>query len=371
MRRIDRLVLKDLVGPWAFGVSLFTVLLLASGPLNKITSLLVGGAPGSAVIQLVALTVPALLVKTFSMAMLLAGLLGFGRLSSDSEIIALRAGGASVPRILLPVIASALVVSVATFGFNDTVVPRAARAALSLLTRLAQQGKVGGRSFSYPIVQHGKISAMIAAVNADLATQTLQGMSVLSYDERGREKWLLLAPHAHFNPGSAQDWRIDGPFEIIPIADPRAVLHFTGGAWPTGYVPKPTGTLEDLLVKKDDYDAYTIAELRAKIAKMKRDEDTQPRDIRDYEYGLYNKYSVAFAALVFGTLGAVLGITNRRTGTASGFALAVAIIFGYVFLANFMNEWARGGVLPPWAASFAPLCIGTVACGVIIYRRNL
>ena len=369
MRRIDRLILRELVGPWAFGVSLFTVILLAAGPLNTITSFLVGGNSGAVVLQLLGLTLPALLVKTFAMAMLLAGLLGFGRLSSDSEIVALRAAGASVPRILLPVFLAALAVSVVTFEFNDAVVPRAARTALSLMTRLAREGKVGGRAFSYPIVQHGRVTAMISALNADLATQTLQGVSVLGYDEQGGGKWLLLAPHAHFNPVS-KDWSIDGAFRIVPLGDPRAVLHFTGGAWPTGFVPKPTGTLEDLLVKKDDFDAYTIRELKARIDRMKRTGDTEPRDIRNYEYGLYNKYSVAFAALVFGILGAVLGITNRRTGTASGFALAVGIIFGYVALANFMNEWARGGVLPPWVASFAPLCIGAVACGVIIYRRN-
>lgn len=370
MKRIDRLILGELLGPWSFGVALFTVLLLASGPLNKITSYLVGGASGAVILQLVGLTLPALLVKTFSMAMLLAGLLGFGRLSSDSEIIALKAGGASVPRIIWPVFLAALAVSVVTYFFNDTVVPKAARFALTLGTRLAREGKVGGRSFSQPIVQKQKVVAMISARNADLATQTLQGVSVLTYNDQGRPKWLLLAANAHFNPRSPLDWSIDGAARLIPLDDPRGVLRLTGGAWPTGYVPKPTGTLEDLLIQKDDFDAYTIEQLKARIASMKRTGDTELKDIRNYEYGLYNKYSVAFAALVFGTLGAVLGITNRRTGTASGFAQAVAIIFGYVFLANFMNEWARGGLLPAWAASFAPLCIGAVACGVIVYRRN-
>jgi len=369
LKRIDRLILRELVAPWAFGVALFTVILLAAGPLNKITSFLVGGSSGAEVLHLLSLMVPALLVKTFAMAMLLAGLLGFGRLSADSEIVALKAAGASVVRIVWPVFLAALAVSVFTFFFNDRVVPKAARAVLSLTTRLAQEGKIGGRSFSQPIVQKGKTTAMISAVNADLATQTVQNLSVLAYDEKGAPTFLLVAPNAHFRPGSPPDWKIDGPFDVIPIQHPRAVTHFTGGAWPTG-IAKPTGSLEDLLIKKDDYDAYTIEELKTKIAQMKREGDTAERDIRDYEYGFYNKYSVAFAALVFGILGAALGITNRRSGSASGFALSVGIIFGYVFLANFMNEWARGGLLPPWAASFAPLCIGAVACGVIIYRRN-
>ncbi|RYG24707.1 YjgP/YjgQ family permease [bacterium] len=369
LKRVDYLVLKEIVGPWTFGVGLFTALIMAGTYLGRLTGFLVGGTSPLLVGQLFLLYLPALLVKTFSMSMLLAGLLGFGRLSSDSEIVALKASGASLPRIIRPVFLAALVVSIVTFAFNEIVVPKAAKTALSLTTQLLREGKVGGKAFAQPIVRDGKIVAMINAVRADLSTNLLKGVTVLVYDKEGKESMLLIAPAVRFNPRAIQDWRIEGGARIVPIEDPRAVMDLTGGAWPAG-IPKPTGTLEDMLVKKDDYDQYTISEIRVRIAQMKRDGDKEPQDIRDYEYGYFNKYSVAFAALVFGTLGAVLGIRNHRTGTAAGFALAVGIIFGYITLANFMNVWASGGILPPWAASFAPLCIGAVACGVIIYRRN-
>lgn len=361
----------EIAGPWSFGVAMFTVILLAAGPLNRITSYLAGGASPEVVGQLVALFLPALLVKTFSMAMLLAGLLGFGRLSSDSEITALKAGGASVPRILMPVMAASLLVSLVTFWFNDAVVPRAQRTALELGDRLARSGKVAGQPVSKAVVEKGKVKAFLNAKNADYATQTLQGVAVTVFDERERPVAQLLAPNVRFK--GVDDWAIVGAARIVPLdadVNPREVVRLSDGAWPKGVVPQPKGTLADLLAKDDDYDSYTIAGLRAKIAQLRQDRSETEKKIRDFEYGYYNKFSVAFAALVFGTLGAVLGIQNRRSGTASGFALAVGIIFGYVMLANFMNVWAGSGLLPPWAASFAPLCIGAVACGVIIYRRN-
>ena len=370
MKRIDRLVLKEILGPWCFGVGLFTVLLLAAGPLNRITSYLVGGASGEVVGKLVLLFLPALLVKTFSMSMLLAGLLGFGRLSADSEITALKAGGASVPRILLPVVAVSVLVSVVTFWFNEAVVPQAQKTAALLGEDLARKGKVGGTSVSRAQVEKGKIVAFMNAKNLDLATQTMQGVAITVFDAKEVAVAELLAPSVRYR--GVDDWRIEGGARIVPLradVNPREVLHLDEGAWPKG-VPMPRGTLEDFLTKADDYDSYSIAEIRAKIAEMRRLGSETPSKIRDFEYGYYNKYSVAFAALVFGSLGAVLGITNRRSGSASGFAIAVGIIFGYVLLANFMNVWARGGLLPPWAASFAPLCIGAAACGVIIYRRN-
>jgi lipopolysaccharide export system permease protein len=367
LKRLDYLILKELASPWTFGVGLFTAILLAAGPLNKITSFLAGGASPALVGKLVLLFMPALLVKTFSMSILLAGLLGFGRLSSDSEIVAMQAGGASIPRIIAPVIGLSLLISAVTFWFNDSIVPQAARTAVSLAEQLAKEGKIGGTAYSKPQFSKGKLTMMINARNVDLGTQTMQGVSIILYDKNEKETTVLLAPRAQYKGPS--DWRILDELKIIPLSDPRAVTILHGGAWPVG-VPQINKSLADLFVKDDDYDSYTIAELRTKIAQMKVDQDKKITDIRDFEYGYFNKFSVALAALVFGTLGSVLGIRNHRTGTASGFALAVGIIFGYVLLANFMNVWARSGFLPPWAASFAPLCIGAVACGVIIYRRN-
>ncbi len=367
MKRLDYLILKEISAPWTFGVGLFTAILLAAGPLNQITSFLAGGSSPAIVGKLILLVMPALLVKTFSMSMLLAGLLGFGRLSSDSEIVAMQAGGASIPRIIAPVVALALLVSVVTFFFNDTIVPSAARTAVALGEQLAREGKISGTAVSKAQYDKGKLVAMINARNVDLATQTMQGVSIILYDAQEKETTVMLAPQVQFK--GPTDWRILGEGRLIPLDDPRAVTELHGGAWPAN-VPKPKSPLNGLFAKDNDYDSYTISELRTKINRMKVDQDKKIQDVRDFEYGYFNKFSVALAALVFGTLGAVLGIRNSRSGTASGFALAVGIIFGYVLLANFMNVWARSGFLPPWAASFAPLCIGAVACGVIIYRRN-
>ena len=91
---------------------------------------------------------------------------------------------------------------------------------------------------------------------------------------------------------------------------------------------------------------------------------------RNREYWLWNKFAVPLAAFVFGVLGAALGIRSHRAGTATGFALAVAIMFAYMTLANFMNVWAMGGVIPPYVASFTPIILGLGAALVIMWRRN-
>ena len=63
------------------------------------------------------------------MGMLLAALLGFDRLSRDSEAVALFAGGISFRRMMVPVIALGLVVSLVGYLFNDQIASYALRRA--------------------------------------------------------------------------------------------------------------------------------------------------------------------------------------------------------------------------------------------------
>ena len=71
------------------------------------------------------LALPSIVVLTFPMAVLLASLLAFGRLSGTSEIIVMRAGGMSFLRLAMPVYIAAFFISIGAIAFNEYVVPAA------------------------------------------------------------------------------------------------------------------------------------------------------------------------------------------------------------------------------------------------------
>jgi lipopolysaccharide export system permease protein len=368
MRQIDRLILKEIVGPWIFGVGLFSALLMAGTYLNKIADYVVQGVPGGMILQLTALLFPAILVKTFTMAVLLAALLSFGRLSSDSEIVALRAGGASIFRIVQPVMLFSFAIALATFGFNEVIVPGAASKAKQLINDLANQGtRQEGSPISFPLASKGKLRGYVVARSLNPGARTMRGVTIVAYDEKtGQTTHYLQAPEMEYR--SERDWHIRGNSKILD-ANSGYEINATE-AWPE-FLPSITKSPADLLrLGNNDPDILSMREIRAEIDRARTDGDVPDARIRNMEYWFWNKISVPLAAFIFGTLGAVLGIRNHRTGTAAGFALAVGIIFGYVTLANFMNVWAQGGVLPPWAASFAPVILGLIASGIIMWKRN-
>jgi len=379
MRQLDRLVMRELVAPWLFGVGLFTALLMAATYLGRLAGLLVDQVPPGIVGELFMLYMPAILVKTFTMAVLLAALLAFGRLSSDSEIVALRAGGASILRIVMPVMVFSLLIAGATFLFDEQVVPNSSVRSKQLLDEISHSTKI---KYNQPIaltyVQNQKLRLGILARNVDPATRTLQGVTLVVYDDQEREAYLLmadtlsdegLASHGgDLSNAATSGWRLKGHVRVTD-ANFKDVMT-SQEAWPSELPHITKGFAELTAERNDDFDSMSMKQLRATIQRHQTDQDWKPKDILNAEYGYWNKIATPLAAFIFGTLGAVLGIRNHRTGTMSGFALAIAIIFGYVTLLNFMNVWALGGHIPPYVASFSPLTLGLIASGIIMWRRN-
>ncbi len=375
MKRLDRLVLKELIGPWLFGVAMFTMLLIAATYLGRIAKYTVQGVSPGTILHLTLLLLPAILVQTFAMALLLGAMLAFGRLSGDSEITAVRAAGVSLYRIVAPVAVFSLLVAGLAFFLNENVVPRAAQDSIKLMSNIAQQAT---STASQPVVQKyvkdGRLVALFGAKNFNpggvgLGAPTLDGVFMQTYDASGKESYILYAKEFEFL-GSLNKWRIRGGAELVS-RDGTSRIEIKGDVWPTQYVPELSMSPEDILAStNNDMTVFSMQQIQELIKKGEESGNLTPEQRRNYEYGYWNKIALPLAAFIFGTLGATLGIRNHRTGSATGFAISVAIIFSYFTLGNFMNVYAQGGIFPPYLASFTPVAIGLVASVIVIWRRN-
>ena len=142
MRILDKYILKETIMTFIFGICAFSAVFLGSGTLLRIAQYITQyGASFSAIVRLIIYSLPGIIVWTFPMSMLLAALLTFGRLSGNSEIIAMKACGVSFKRLVTPVIAFSLGVSIFSIGFNEYVVP-ASNQAYADLVRYEIQGNI-------------------------------------------------------------------------------------------------------------------------------------------------------------------------------------------------------------------------------------
>lgn len=370
MKRIDKLIATELLGPWLFGVGIFTVLIFAGTYLLRFTEYMTLGIEIGTVVKLTILTLPSVMSKTFSMAMLLAALLAFGRLSSDSEVVALRAAGASIGRIMLPVAGFGLCVAALNFWFDEQVVPFATAQAGILESDLKSMARTATAGATAVTVQDRDRLLLIAATEVIVSTQTMLNAQITILKPEGLKKKIVPTATLYANKLVYRDrrnWKIEGGGRIVT---PNGVTQIEGDVWPTD-IPNPDISIQDLLASKlKNADTMNMSEFATQIARLKRSPHPDTKQIANFEYMYYNKISVPLAALVFALVGAPLGIRHHRTGAATGFWLSVVIIFGYTMLANFMAVYAQGGKLPPYLASFTPLVIGLLFAIVTIHRKN-
>src|SRR5271169_3930083 len=128
MRILDRYIVREVVRHAILGLLIFTFVLFVPKLVRLMELFVRHSGSGSQVALLFLCIVPSILIFTIPMAVLIGVLLGLGRMSMDSEIIAITALGISRKRILLPVGVLAVLGAALTLLMTIFLAPRSLRA---------------------------------------------------------------------------------------------------------------------------------------------------------------------------------------------------------------------------------------------------
>jgi len=79
---------------------------------------------------------------------------------------------------------------------------------------------------------------------------------------------------------------------------------------------------------------------------------------------LSKKFAIPFTCLLFGLLGAPLGIHSSRGGKSGSFAASIVIIFLYYVGLIFMQDMGKSGAIEPYLSVWLP---NIIVLGIIIY----
>ena len=131
---IDRWLISQLLPPMFFAIGTFTAVSLSVGIMfDLIRKIVEFGLPLQIALKVLILKLPGFLVLSFPMSMLLATLLAYGKLSSNSELLALKSLGYTNKRIIVPVVFLSLLMTFITFNFNNSLVPISNRVAENIM----------------------------------------------------------------------------------------------------------------------------------------------------------------------------------------------------------------------------------------------
>lgn len=373
MKILDRYISLSVAASFCFGVTMFMVLLLAMSLMKDLIDLIAEkGIPVGTALAIFGYQIPSMLTYAFPMSVLLGILLTFSRMSADSEMVAIRAGGVSFVRIVVPTLLVALVVTGLTFWIADVFAPFAGQRAVSL-TETALREMRQQEPLQYMYQQDGEIIYVIVASDLDVQAKRMTGVQLI-VRQQGQPSVNIDAEAAVWSE-DARRWEFIGA-SFTPTAPTAPHLRLLPNS-PTSSVALELFTeqvkqspfvLDASRVKKRPQN-YTAREMRKLIDELVANGEEQ-KVIGKWRMGLAQRYAVPFASLVFALIGAPLGLRHHRTSSAVGLGVSLLVIFAFYSIATYMSSLGESGLIAPNIAAWTPNVLGSILGIFLIVKAN-
>ena len=361
---LDRWLIGQIISPLLFAISAFTVISLSVGVMfDLIRKVVEYGLPLLQAFKALLYSLPSFLVLSFPMAVLLSTLLSYGKLSANSELLALKSLGISTSRIIAPAIAVSIFMTGLTFYFNDNLVPASNKLAEATLRSgigssfnkvkskknivFTRKGSRIDPSTNKPTQRNKFLTHIFYA--SKFENNVMNDVTVLDFS-RENIKQILTANNAIFDKDKSSWIFSDGSIVSIDIGGQMTNIKFQKYAYP--FVEGP---LDLAKVPKDASDMSLKEALEAeriykKIGNLK--------DIRKIQVRIQEKFTLPFACLVFGLIGSILGSkSNLRSSKSQGFGLSIILILIYYVISFISSSFGVKGILHPVMAAWLPVII--------------
>lgn len=362
---LDLYVLGEVIGPFLGGILFFAFIFLMFQVLRLADFLIIHGTSIVIFGKMMGLMMLTFLPMVLPVAFLIAVLMAFGRLSADSELVAIKASGIGLLRLAIPISMVASIVVVLSLLLNMEWVPWAERAFKTTLIKVGNTKVV--TAIKEGTFTTGFFDLLIFADRVDTKTNHLS--RVFIYDEREANNPMtvvansgeILAVKSDTELGASALMKLHngsihrndsaaGNYQKIDFGEYQLFLNVGEGADST--VTKPQMIPYHELIKKistSDPHTYAGQEFRG-------------------EY--WRRVGVALTPLIFVFLGIGFGTVRTRAVRAGAALVAFVTLLAYWTIQTMGTLAVQRGTLPPFVAMQLPNFLMMIAA-TISFRRAM
>lgn len=421
-RLLDRYLIREIVPYVLLGLFLLTAIIFAQEA-SRFSELLVvasrNGIPMETISRVMSALVPGILVFTLPISMLIGTLVALGRLSGDSEIVALGASGTSRLRMLLPVVLLSTIIAAGMIYITFNLLPRSIRSLTDLKANQSLVFQGLNTEIKPRVFEEGIPRKVLYIEDIDRGSNQWHNIFLVDLGSTPGEVKIVTAASGSLRQGERS--------EMPELHLQRVALHQTNTNdsdsrdqyGPPNELPQPvsgsqqpknappassdkpisTDNRKEKEKKKDTgpppytaarFDEWTIG---LEVSEDKRNEaagiDREARHVEEMEWRdlisyapsasearewlaeVHKRLSLPAACLVFALLGVGFGISNVRTGRSFGLLLGLAITIAYYLLALWGQHAAAAGTLPVWLGIWlANITLTVLGVVVILSQRR-
>lgn len=359
MSRLDRYVIRELIVPFLIGTVVVVLMFQANAYIYIAKTFNVQNIPLVARFQWIMYETPSYMKMTLPVGMALASALAMTRMTRESELTAIRAAGARIMRVILPVFVFGALVGLANFYVVDQVVPKATHKAKELEQKNAFLGLEGAMK-SNSFIQLQNYAASLGTVTRD-KNDTMSIADVLLIERNdARRTTVIRAGTGRYDQGN---WTFNNA-EMYIFQGPDVVTFKPMGRF---VIVQPISM--DQIFSADmqpfDLEERTTQELRTEIAS----EVATKGDPRPAQVELQQRYAIPAACAIFSITSSVFAIYFGRSGGFAGVLVSFFIVVLY-YNAFVISTQIIGKLdqVPPWLAAWLPnILFGSL--GLLAIRR--
>ncbi|MBU4311668.1 MAG: LptF/LptG family permease [Candidatus Omnitrophica bacterium] len=364
MRILDRYIIKNFLMPFFYCLSLFVFLYIIIDLFGHLDEILKNKVPILILQEYYLSMVPFIILHTAPVASLISTIYVISAMNKHDEIIAMRASGINIFRILTPFISIGIAISISIFAVSEKIVPMAMKNAHAIKENYIEKEKKGeaeNKKTINNIAMYGKGNRLIFIESYDMDTSTAKGITLLEQDKTGNVGEKINAQEGKW---TGVDWELSNL--LIYKLDEKGKIEGN----PSFFESKNI-TIEspkELISKGTNYEFMSFRDLSNYINNFS---NASPEIINKLRVDLHQKISFPFMSLVIILIGSGFAIKVKRRGkTAAIVGMGMGIVLGFVYYALMATFIAlgKGGILPAAiSAHLANIIFGSL--GLVLIRN--
>ncbi|MEI8128320.1 MAG: LptF/LptG family permease [bacterium] len=359
MTILDRYILRQVIEMFIMGVFVFTSIIFASDTfITLIRQIALYGIPFKVALMIIILNLPSVFVMTIPMGVLLATVMTLNRLSLASEITVMRSCGIGLNRIAKPIFIFALIMSIASFFINETIVPITTKQSKDLALWALGQKNIpeGKQNFIFKELQNNGTLKRLFYVG-HCKNKVLHNITVLDLSKPDTIQ-VLQAQDGSTSPAG---WQFNRG-AIYTVAQEGEILNTT---FFENSVAQFGIDLSNEL-KQNVAKEHNFVSLLNYI-RQHPDKISEQRNL--YLVSLYDKIALPLTTIVLVLVGVPLAITPPRVRYNRGFLFSILIIFTYYLIRALSISFGEAGSLSPFLAAWMANILLLITGTVLYYRK--
>ncbi|MBN2161340.1 MAG: LptF/LptG family permease [Pontiellaceae bacterium] len=348
MKILVRYLFINLLMPLLYLLLAFTMLFVIADLMDNAEKFLDAGTPALTVLQYYGLKLPSMVIFIVPICLLLSTLYSLSMLTRHSEIVAMRASGISIYRIVRPYMLMGFICFLFTAVVNEYFGPKYAYRADQLLKQQEKASEdVYFENIPYenPLLGH---SWYIESFDTRPPKYVMHGITLRQQRPDGSDELKITAAKGQwldhqwwFEDGAIQYYdeqsNIKGmaqPFEIKEMhALKETPFDFLGEA-----IPPDFKSSLDLYRYMADFKQFLSATTLTK-----------------YRVNFHHKLTMPFVCIIATIIGIPVGAHTGRKGALAGIMFAIGMFFGFYTLQFLMEYLAKRQFISFWTAPWSDI----------------